>query len=128
PLSIVSASSRPGSRRWACRSTNAGATTSPSQSTTVAPFAPSPLPTAAITPFSTRTSRTASRPVAGSTTRPPLSRIALGIRTAFLDLRTAELQVQQRLPDGDAVGNLIGDHRAFELGDVGGDLDSAIHR
>ena len=40
PLSIVSASSAPGSRRWACRSTSPGATTQSLASSTSAPTGP----------------------------------------------------------------------------------------
>ena len=44
PDSTVSASSRPGSRRWVCRSTSPGSRTSPSASMTCAPAAEAPTP------------------------------------------------------------------------------------
>ena len=55
----------------ACRSMKPGATTSPVASITCS-APPRPVPTAAIRPSSTATSPTASMPLAGSTTRPPL--------------------------------------------------------
>ncbi len=45
PDSIVSASSLPGWRRWACRSTSPGATTHPPASSTTSPERSSPTPT-----------------------------------------------------------------------------------
>ena len=43
-------------------------------------------------------------------------------------LGAAEQQVQDGHPDGDAVGDLLDDHRAVGVGDVGGDLHAADHR
>jgi len=71
PLAIVSSSSRPGVRRWTCGSTNAGASTRPSASTTWWPFASTDAPSSAIVPPSIRTSSVASTPSTGSTTRAP---------------------------------------------------------
>ncbi len=59
PVSTVSASSRPGSRRWVCRSTRPGRATSPSASTTRAPLSVT-LPISAITPSASSRSAAAS--------------------------------------------------------------------
>ena len=56
PVRTVSASSRPGSRRWVCRSTRPGSATSPSASTTSAPVAVRCSPMVAIRPFLIRMS------------------------------------------------------------------------
>jgi len=77
PLAMVSLSSRPGSRRCVCTSTSPGTTTFSAHSTTVAPFAERSVPISAIRPSSMRTSRTSSSPTAGSTSRPPRSRIVI---------------------------------------------------
>ena len=61
PVSTVSASSRPGSRRWVCRSTSPGRATSPAASTTSAPGTVRESPTAALRPSVTSRS-TASSP------------------------------------------------------------------
>ncbi len=50
PLSTVSASSRPGSRRWVCRSTRPGSATSPAASMTSAAGASRSLPICAMIP------------------------------------------------------------------------------
>ena len=60
PVSTVSASSRPGSRRWVCRSTSPGSATSPSASTTSAPRLVRPVETSAIVP--SRSSRSVGSP------------------------------------------------------------------
>ena len=81
PVAMVSLSSRPGSRRWTCRSTNPGHTTLPRASSTRSGGAASRAersgPTAAIRPSSISTSRTASTVFDGSTTRPPSIRILM---------------------------------------------------
>ena len=69
PLAIVSSSSRPGVRRWTCGSTNAGASSRLSPWSTRWAFVSRSVPSATITPSSTRTSRIASTPASGSTTR-----------------------------------------------------------
>ena len=71
PVSIVSASSRPGSRRWTWRSTNPGATTQPPASSTwsACSSAPTASPIAATRPSSISTS--ARRSPSRSTTVPP---------------------------------------------------------
>ena len=56
PEPIVSASSRPGSRRWVWRSTRPGSATRPSASRTSAPLAERRAPTSVITPSSMRRS------------------------------------------------------------------------
>ena len=43
-------------------------------------------------------------------------------------LGTAQQQVEHGHPHGDAVGDLLDDHRAGRVGDVGGDLHAAVHR
>ena len=67
PVSIVSASSLPGSRRWVCRSTNPDETKHPAASRTTSPgrF----FPTSVMTPFSILTS--ASKTSVGFTTVAP---------------------------------------------------------
>ena len=69
PVSTVSASSRPGWRRWTCRSTSPGATTQPEASSVRSPSAPAGS-TAMTRPPPTSTS--ARRLPAESTTVPPL--------------------------------------------------------
>src|SRR5690606_17429990 len=76
PVSSVSFSGKPGSRKWTCTSIKPGVTTRPLASTTSAPAgAARPTPTAAICSPTTNTSATASSPCDGSTTRPPRIRI-----------------------------------------------------
>ena len=74
PVSIVSASSLPGSRRCACRSTNPGLTTHPDASITSSPSAAArPSPTSAMRPSTTRTSP--ARSPVWSSSRPPVIRM-----------------------------------------------------
>ncbi len=68
PVSTVSASSRPGSRRWVCRSTRPGSATRPSASTTVTSWSTSrPAPISTITP--SRSSRSVGSPPSGRALR-----------------------------------------------------------
>ena len=82
PLAIVSLSSKPGSRRWQCRSTKPGAMTIPLTSTSRSPLATAvlrlrsvPLTISRTRPLPTTTSASSSTPCEGSTSRPPMSRI-----------------------------------------------------
>src|SRR5262249_45523907 len=120
PVSIVSSSSRPGSRRWTCMSMKPGATTLPERSSTFTLSAGRPSPTRAILPSLIRTSLTASSLAAGSTTRPPLS-------SQFTGGASRE-QVQDRHSHRHPVSDLIQDDRVRPVGHLGGDLHSPIHR
>ncbi len=73
PVSIVSASSFPGSRRWTCISIKPGETIFPLTSMTLSPLWGIFLPISAILPLSIRMSDTLFTPLDGSITRPPLS-------------------------------------------------------
>ena len=80
PVAIVSMSSRPGSRRWTCRSTKPGQTTLPRASRTRSADGAGCTPglaTSAIRPSSINRFNTASRRFAGSITRPPAIRILI---------------------------------------------------
>src|SRR3990170_2968118 len=77
PVAIVSLCSKPGWRRWVWMSTKPGQTMSPDASMASGAPLPAPGPTAAMRPSSISTSATASRPFAGSMTRPP--RMARGL-------------------------------------------------
>src|SRR5579884_1992185 len=123
PVSMVSACSNPGSRRWTCMSMKPGATTSPEASNSSAPVASMESPMAAMTPASMATSRTASSPEAGSMTRPFLitSRAIsvghlLGRESAFEDGHA----------NGHTIFDLIEDDRFLGIGDLGGDFAAAI--
>src|SRR5262249_16092449 len=77
-------------------------------------------PTRAIRSPSIRISNVPSRPFAGSTTRQPLS-------SRFIFNSTGE-EIEHGHPDGDAVGDLLEDHRVRTVRDVRRDLDAAVHR
>src|SRR2546423_5815804 len=90
-------------------------------STTVVPVSTvRSLPILAMRSPSIRMSNAPSRPLAGSTTRPPLS-------SRFIVDSTRQ-EIQHGHPDGDAVGHLLENHRVRTIGDVGRDLDAAVHR
>src|ERR1043165_296989 len=113
PVATVSLCSCPGSRRWTCMSMNPGQTTKPSGiSTMVAPSAGRLGPT--------RASPTPSIPLAGSTTRPPLSSLFM--------FRSTGQQVQDRHAHRDAVGDLVENHRVGPVRNLRRDLDAAVHR
>src|SRR5436309_2518254 len=122
PVATVSLCSWPGSRRCTCMSMSPGTITKPfGISTTVVPVSTvRSFPTFAIRSPSISTSNAPSRPLAGSTTRPPLSR-----RFIFDSTRQ---QIEHGHPDGDAVGDLLEDHGIRTVGNVRCDLDAAIHR
>src|SRR5215475_13357606 len=120
PDSMVSFHSWPGSRRWQCMSTNPGATTSPFIARTFASPGAMSWATLEITPSSQRTSSTPSVFVAGSTTRPPLSK-------SFMAGPSRE-QIEDRHADRDPVGDLVQDDGGGTVGDVAGHLDAAVDR
>src|ERR1051325_12179080 len=98
-----------------------GTTTKPfGMSTTVAPSAGRSFPPGAVRSPSIGTSTAPSRPEAGSTTRPPLS-------SRFI-FHSTRKQIQHGHPHRDAVGDLLENHRIGSVGDVGRDLDAAVHR
>src|SRR6187402_2117068 len=120
PVATVSLCSCPGSRRCTCMSMRPGTTTRPAGiSTTVAPSTGRSLPTFAMRSPSIRMSNAPSRPLTGSTTRPPLS--------SFFMFGSAGEQVHHRHPDRHAVGHLVEDHRVGAVGHLGSDLDAPVH-
>src|ERR1051325_3709908 len=131
PVAMVSLCSCPGSRRWTWMSIKPGATIHPdSTAITSAPSAGNALPIFATRPPSISTSNSPSRFDAGSTTRPPFSSnfisfasLALSVRLRFL----AGEQIQHGHPDRHAVGDLLEDDRVRPVGDIGVDLDPAVH-
>src|SRR5262249_51514314 len=133
PVATVSAYSRPGSRRCAWRSMKPGKTSRPFASRTCASGASRRSPNSATRPSSRRTSKTPSRPAAGSTTRPPLSSSgrASQRRGPTRGLPSPggprQKEIEDRHPDRHAVGDLLEDERTVRVGDVGGDLDAAVH-
>src|SRR5215470_5656268 len=120
PVATVSLCSCPGSRRCTCMSIRPGHTIRPlGISTTVTPSAGRSRPTRATRSASIRMSKTPSRPLAGSTSRPPLS-------SRFI-FDPAREKIQHGHPHGDAVGDLFKNHRIRTVGDVRRDLDAAVH-
>src|SRR4029079_4060178 len=126
---------------------NPGATTRPPQSMVSRPERPSTdsailSPTASMLSPTTNTSATRSMFCDGSTTRPPRSNMDLVIR-APLPLRRARAaarlcrlgqlrpaageQIEHRHSHRDAVGHLIENYAEWAIGDVGVDLDAAVH-
>src|SRR6185503_6925016 len=122
PVATVSLCSWPGSRRWTCMSISPGHTMKPAGiSTTAVPASTGrSRPTRAMRSPSISTSNVPSRPLAGSTSRPPLS-------SRFI-FDSACQKVEHGHPHGDAVGDLLENHRIRTVGDVGRDLHAAIHR
>src|SRR5262245_32586800 len=98
-------------------STKPGATTSPFIARTLASPGAMSCATFAIVPSSHRTSRTASVFVAGSTTRPPLSK-------SFMSRPSSREQIEDRHADRDPVGDLIQDDRGGAVGEVARQLDA----
>src|SRR5215471_10158467 len=76
------------------------------------------FPTLTITPLSMSTSKMPSRPLAGSTIRPPLS-------SRFI-LDTSRQEIENRHPHGHAVGHLFEDDGIGTVGHLGSDFDAAI--
>src|SRR5688572_106041 len=121
PVATVSLCSCPGSRRWTCMSMNPGQMTRPAgTSSTSAPSAGRSRPTRAIRSPSMRMSNVPSRPLAGSTTRPPLSSLFI--------FGSASEQVENRHPHGHAIGDLLEDDRVGTVSHLRRDLDAAVHR
>src|SRR5436190_19603664 len=122
PVATVSLCSWPGSRRCTCMSIRPGTITTPfGTSTTIVPSSAARFePTPAMRSPSMRMSNTPSRPLTGSTTRPPLS-------SRFM-FHSAGQKVQHCHPDGHAVGDLLENDRIRAVRDLRGDLDPAVHR
>src|SRR5579883_164947 len=121
PVSIVSACSKPGSRRCTCMSIKPGAATRPVASRTSAAFATAMFaPTPRMTPSSIHTSATPSRPEPGSMTLPFLmsSVDMFGNRT--------QNALQHGHADGDSVFDLSQNHGSLRIGHFGRDLAAAV--
>src|SRR5712692_11906245 len=130
PVSIVSEDSPPGSRRWQCKSMNPGATTMFAASKISAPLArPASCPggaTAAMRPPSSKTSRGASVPLAGSSTRPFLISSMRGI-LCWRSVPAANQQKQQRHADGQPIGHLLEHARLRAVGHRGINFQATNH-
>jgi hypothetical protein len=98
PVSTVSASSRPGSRRWVCRSTRPGSATSPARRS----------------PRRRRSGRRRSRRRDQQVGRRAAEDGAPLIRSGTFTLFAPEQQVEDGHPDADAVGDLLDDRGAGE--------------
>src|SRR5262245_8518302 len=154
PEATVSLYSKPGSRRCVWMSMKPGHTTLPDASIAVTPAgARRPRPSRAMRPSVISTSWTWSTPAPGSSTRPSLmrrftptpprwrpprgsrrplrapwhSRRPLRARAVVTALGLGAGQEEQhRHADGDAIGDLIEDHRVPAVRDLGGQLDAAV--
>ena len=130
PVSIVSEDSPPGSRRWQCKSIKPGATIRFLASKISAPWARAAScpcgATAAMRSPSSRTSRGASVPLAGSSTRPLL--ISSMRRIPFRRRVRADHQKQQGHAHGKPVGHLLEHARLRPVGHGGIDFQAANHR
>src|SRR5258706_5392704 len=114
--SSVALYSWPGSRSRAERSMKPGETTRPFASITRSAFSPFP---SEIFPSTTHTSPTASRPLAGSITRPPfIWSFTLVPGDDAHDCHSYR----------DAEGDLRQDHGVWAVGDRRVDFDAAVHR
>src|SRR5690349_14870395 len=137
PVAMVSEDSWPGSRRCACRSMKPGATINPVASKISGDLPCESFPgcaTSTILSPSRRTSRGASVCVAGSRTRPFLTRSMRGF--LGLILRCGDVaffrgprgeQEKQRHSNGNAIGDLLEDAGLRSIGDFGSDLHATIH-
>src|SRR4051794_4569864 len=134
PVSTVSASSRPGSRRWVCRSTRPGSSTQPVASSSSSPVRSVPI--AVMTPSSRTTSTGSPSPyrvtfLTTQLTAPPPCKDRRSLRSLGAPdhrLGTPEQQVEDGHPDADAVGDLVLDGGAQAVGDLARDLHAADHR
>src|SRR3954462_2048235 len=98
-----------------------GHTTKPAgTATTSAPSADKALPTCAMRSPSISTSCMPSMPLAGSTTRPPLS--------SFFMFRSASQQIEDGHTHRNAVGHLIENDRIGAIRHFRGNLDAPVHR
>src|SRR5215472_5233789 len=138
PVSIVSDDSCPGSRKWACRSINPGATIKPFASNISAP-APAPILPAAATSWifspSSKRSIAASVLLAGSMTRPFLISSIRGflwfrfqrrVRPAFR--RARNHQVENGHAHSHAIRYLFEHARLRAISDIRRNLDPAVNR
>src|SRR5579862_600115 len=130
PVSIVSESSWPGSRRWQWRSMKPGATIRPLASKISAPSAERFAPTREMQSPSRRTSSGASVLVAGSRTRPFL---ISSIRAVLCGMgrvhgSAADQVIEKRHAHGEAVGHLLEDAGLRAVGNSGIDFEAANHR
>src|SRR6185369_13289857 len=116
---MVSACSKPGSRRCTCMSMKPGATIMPVASKTSALGVDRLGATPAIRPSTISTSATRSVWVAGSITRPFLMTIDIGLSNDLLEHRHAYR---------DAVFHLVEDHGALEIGHFGGQFPASVDR
>src|SRR5271157_1351558 len=119
PLSMVSACSKPGSRRCTCMSMKPGATIMPAASNASAPGEERFGATPAMRPSTMRTSAMRSVLDAGSMTRPLRMRIGMG-------LALSNHLFEHRHAHGDAVLHLVQNDRALEVGHLGGQLAAAV--
>src|SRR6516164_4314291 len=139
PVSMVSEFSWPGSRRCTCRSIKPGATMKPLASNAAAPLVSAIFPVGAISAMrspSSRISRGASVPDAGSSTRPFLIRsMSRFLGRGFCLASEGRMSSfgsagHQQVEDGhayaDPVGDLLENGRARPVGDVRGDFRTAV--
>src|SRR3989344_4662833 len=109
PVSKVSLSSLPGSRKCTCRSMSPGVTVRPFASIFLSAFSLRFLPTAAILPSRTNTSLIASTPFFGSITCPPEMRSVLILfagECLFLAVDAVDDKPEERLAHDHAVLHL----------------------
>src|SRR5580698_3598543 len=121
PVSMVSACSKPGSRKCTCISMKPGVTMSPVASKISAAGAERFAPTPRMRPSSIHTSTMASWPEAGSMTRPFLMSNARIVFYAHQHL------FQHRHSHGDAVFHLRQNHRALRVRDFRRDFAASIN-
>src|SRR5262245_23217217 len=122
PVATVSWCSCPGSRNWTCISMSPGQSTrSGGIATTVTPESTGrSRPIRVMRSSSIKISKAPSRPLAGSTTRPPLS-------SRFIFNSTRQ-EIQDRHAHSHAVGHLLENDRIRPVGDLGRNLHASVHR
>src|SRR5581483_4381270 len=152
PVSIVSACSMPGSRRWTCMSMKPGATISPPASRISAPAGSMRGATAAIRLSSINTSAMASWLEAGSITLPPriskrgifpflcgapgwkrpcqlsIGRKSSAARESSISQLSRRHLFQHRHADRHAVLHLVQNHGARRIGHFGSNLAAPVDR
>src|SRR5687768_14992784 len=94
----------------------------PASSVRTSPPASMPSPTAVMRPSSPTSTSARREPVSSTTVPPRISSSPMGGLASL-----AEEQEQDGHAHGDAVGDLAGDDGAGQVGDLGGDLDAAVH-